>query len=166
MELKTLLLTAAIAVIGVGANAADKMYKWKDDKGILHYTETPPAGDVAYEIIEVKNQFSNDNYRPQRRNTSQQQAQPAEEKPGVPQSEVEKYKAARQHNCQVAKKNLYTLQNVARVRITDESGKERLLTDEEKQERIALSKEQVKTFCGPDTNGPEAKARSADNSMQ
>lgn len=151
------------SIIGLGSSfASEDVYQWKDDKGVNHYTQTPPL-DRPYKVIKGKESKVNpSSYRPKRNqptaNTNNQT--------NAPQSEIERYQAVRKHNCNVAQKNLLTLTNVARIRVTGSDGEERLLTDAEKKEKIALSKQQVKNFCSkefnkskdlyPDPNDPDA----------
>lgn len=42
-QLAALLLTATALVLGTGAAHA-QVYKWKDAKGVIHFSDTPPAG--------------------------------------------------------------------------------------------------------------------------
>ncbi|RMH35212.1 MAG: DUF4124 domain-containing protein [Gammaproteobacteria bacterium] len=136
----------AIAALSL---AADKMYVWKDKKGVPHYTETPPPPGIPFKVIEIQSSAQN----PAARRTSQRPTSapsPEATKTDPTKQQLDRYREARRHNCEVAKKNLYTLQNVARIKITDASGEVRLLTDEEKQQRIEESKKQIKEFCGPD----------------
>ena len=129
------------------AEAINDMYQWVDDKGITHYTQTPPL-NRPYKVIKGK-ETSRSSYR----STAQTQRRPTvSSQKTAPKSEVDRYKAARNKNCEVAKRNLNTLKNVARIRITGDDGEERLLTDKEKAEKIKLSQEQVKNFCSKDFN--------------
>ncbi len=42
---KTAILLAVLLLAGFGqALAADKIYKWTDDNGVVHYSATPPEG--------------------------------------------------------------------------------------------------------------------------
>jgi len=131
---------------------AETMYKWQDTKGVTHYTQTPPK-DVAYEVIEMKQTDSRGNRgvrpRQNRQVNSQQPGTPAVQ---APKTDVERYKAIRNNNCELSKRNLNTLTTVARIRIPDGSGGERLLNDKEKAEKVAVTKEQVKTFCSKEND--------------
>jgi len=143
--------------------ATEDVYQWKDDKGITHFTQTPPL-DKAYKVIKGKEEkFNPSNYRSNTRVNSNKMTQATS---NAASSEIERYQATRKHNCKVAQKNLLTLTNVARIRVTGSDGKERLLTDTEKADKIKLSQQQVKNFCSkefnkdkslfPDPNDPNA----------
>jgi len=131
---------------------AETMYKWQDAKGITHYTQTPPK-DAAYEVIEVKQTDSRGNRgvrSSQNRPVNPQQ--PSVAAAQTPTTDVERYRAIRNNNCELAKRNLNTLTTVARIRIPDGVGGERLLSDKEKSEKVALTQEQVKTFCSKEND--------------
>lgn len=59
--LKALLIALAFG----SANAADKIYKWVDEKGVVHYSRTPPPekADDAKIAIEDENDFKEDDPR-------------------------------------------------------------------------------------------------------
>ncbi len=141
----------AIAICVSSSVMAEKMFKWKDEKGVTHYTQTAPK-DRTYEVIEVKQSDprANGSYGNRQQRTISRQTRPVT--PQVPKTDVERYKAARNNNCEKAKRNLNTLTTVARIRIPDGVGGERLLTDREKAEKVALTQEQVKTFCSKDND--------------
>jgi len=139
----------AISVFVCSNVMAEKMFKWLDEKGVVHYTQTAPK-NKAYEIIEVKQTDSRGNTGYRSRSNRVTTSQPSPAVPQVPKTDVERYRAARNNNCELAKKNLNTLTTVARIRIPDGTGGERLLSDKEKAEKVALSQEQVKTFCSKD----------------
>jgi hypothetical protein len=114
-------------------------------------TITPPE-NTTYEVIEVKQTDTRGNKNYQRRQSNPVNTQQPAVVNQVPKTDVERYKAARNNNCDKAKRNLNTLTNVARIRIADGTGGERLLSDKEKAEKIALTEEQVKTFCSKDND--------------
>lgn len=159
-NLKNLFVIVAL-LTPFAALAINDMYQWVDEKGITHYTQTPPL-NRPYKVIKGKETSQSSS-----RSLSQTQrsSTPPSQKT-APRTEVDRYKAARNKNCEVAKRNLNTLKNVARIRITGDDGEERLLTDQEKAEKIKLSQEQVKNFCSknfnksaelfPDPNDPDA----------
>ncbi len=150
-------------VLGLATSVvAEKMYKWQDDKGVLHYTQTPPS-NVEFEVIEVAQNDQRRGVSPRNRTTDQSRVSPAAATPQVPKTDVERYKAARNNNCDLAKRNLHTLTNVARIRIPDGAGGERLLSDKEKSEKVAVTQEQIKTFCGKANDLTKADAGTAQN---
>lgn len=138
------LLSLSLATVAV----AEEMFKWTDDKGVLHYTQTPPEGR-EFEIIQVAENDSRGSASSASRTRPPEAEEPASR---IPKTDVERYIATRNNNCELAKRNLNTLTNVARIRVSDGVGGERLLTDKEKSEKVALTKEQVKSFCSKEND--------------
>jgi hypothetical protein len=51
---KTAVLLAVLLLAGFGhALAADKIYKWTDDNGVVHYSATPPEGPES-EAVSIR----------------------------------------------------------------------------------------------------------------
>jgi len=107
---------------------AAKVYQWKDDKGVTHYSDAPPPDQ------NIKGRNLAD-----KGGTPAQAAQPAA-KPVV------------NANCSNARSNLTVLQGGGQVGIDeDKDGKpDRSLNDSERANRTALAEAQIKTYCdGP-----------------
>lgn len=44
------------AVAATAGQAADKVYKWKDDKGIVHFSDAPPPKGTEFNNVKIVNQ--------------------------------------------------------------------------------------------------------------
>ncbi len=151
------LFVMAALLTPLSALAINNMYQWVDEKGVTHYTQTPPL-DKPYKVIKgIDSSPSSSSYRSHSQ-IQPRATQPAAQ-PAAPRTEVERYQAARKKNCELARRNLNTLTTVARIRITGDDGEERLLTDEEKVDKIKLSQQQVKNFCSKDPNQPSTRPK-------
>jgi len=118
-------LVAGLCLLLATPAFAAKVYQWKDDKGVTHYSDAPPPDQ------NIKGRNVAD-----KAGTSAQAAAPAA-KPVV------------NANCSNARSNLSVLQGNAQVGIDDDKdGKpDRSLNDTERANRTALAEAQIKTYC-------------------
>lgn len=140
--MKRLLFLALI--ISAQSHAAG-IKKWVDDKGQIHYGDSPPA-QVQSEPIRVTRPPS-DPGKPLPRFTSnqeQQTQQPAEQQkpaePEVPKDQAEKL-------CEEAKSDLVKLNRSETIRVRSKDGDIRVLSAEEKEERRKATEEDIEQFC-------------------
>ena len=104
---------------------AAKVYQWKDDKGVTHYSDAPPPDqNIKGRTMAEKG------------GTPVQAAQPAA-------------KPVANANCSNARSNLTVLQGGGQVGIDeDKDGKpDRSLNNSERANRTALAEAQIKTYC-------------------
>jgi len=118
-------LVAGLCLLLATPAFAAKVYQWKDDKGVTHYSDAPPPDQ------NIKGRNVAD-----KAGTSAQAAAPAA-KPVV------------NANCSNARSNLSVLQGGGQVGIDeDKDGKpDRSLNDSERANRTALAEAQIKTYC-------------------
>ena len=119
------------------ASAAGKVYKWTDEKGLVHYSERPPVGRQT-EIVKPQighsepddygNAF-NDKAKDQNKNTDA------------------KASAKDPNRCAVARKNLETLKTYARIRIEGEDGQLKYLTPQEKEKQTNDAAKAIEESC-------------------
>ena len=135
---KTLSLIFSFVLLTISFNsfAAKKiMYKWTDEQGEIHYSERAPKG-VEYTKIATyvnENSITKDTAK-------------------VPDAKVKTdissgYNNWKDENCTIATQNLDMLKNTARIGVDDGDGGKRLMTDEEKQEKINKMVEQQNKYC-------------------
>jgi len=118
--------------------AAEKiMYKWTDDKGEVHYTERAPKG-IEYTRIKTYVDSST-------AVTSKPTAVEAKKEQSTEATKA--YGTWREENCNSAKHNLDILKNRSRIGVDDGQGGKRLMSDEEKTEKIAQMEEQRDKYC-------------------
>ncbi len=118
---------------------AGDTYKWKDDKGQVVYTDTPPR-DRPFEVIKQRKYDTSEAAKPAVAESKPQTNAPANTK--APQNEAER----KQSNCDIAKRNQKTLTEVTRIRIT-ENGQERMLSDEERAAKIKAVEKDIQYWC-------------------
>lgn len=128
-----LAILAVAAVLISSAQAANEVYKWTDEKGLVHYTDAPPEGH-RYEKLNIGSSGTQ-----------------AEAPPPVVEKPVEAPKAPKpvtQSNCEIARGNLDTFANSANVSMdNDGDGKPEALDATQRAKEVARNQELVKIYC-------------------
>ena len=133
-------ISLGLCISAYSAEGISKItYKWVDQQGITQYTERPPK-DGAYEKITVHASGGEEV-------TGISAAQAANSKEEIAASPLDEIAKVNESNCKVAKQNMEVLTNVARIKVSDEKGENRILTPEEKQARLDETQRQIDIFC-------------------
>jgi hypothetical protein len=148
MDCKQLCLAMLAMAVSFGVNA--QIYTWVDDNGQTHYSQQPPASGEA-ETINVPLPPPIDQEQAQQEVDElieQQQAREtaAEEAQQEQQSEAER-QAAIEQNCATAQSNLQLYQDNPGRRFLDEEGNAYRLSEEERQQKIDETQQQIEEFC-------------------
>lgn len=152
VNIKLIILTAIFGLgIATIASASQPIYKWKDDKGNIKYTQTKPPHGVSYETInqrvsDSKPSDSLDGNTQSQTSVSDQQDKILAEQNAQKKSVEEQNREIAKKNCQIANNNLEVLGSQSRIQI-EENGKSRFLTDTERQDRLKQARENVKKYC-------------------
>ena len=137
------------------AFGATEYYTWIDENGITNYAQRNPGGYDA-ELVGSARPFG---YQRQRgRPQAQQQVSsnaglPADESGSNISIEVERAAMNRQiaevkrSNCEMGKRNLAQLEAFHRIRVRDANGVEKLLSDEEKAQRMDETRQIIRENC-------------------
>lgn len=135
------ILIALALAAAAGPVAAAKLYKWVDERGVVHYADRPPAGQ-GFEEIEIKE-------RKAAEQEDQQQTAPAQSPTeAAPAGDRISAEEARRRNCDASRSVLAQLQANERVRMdTDGDGQLEELTPAQRRAQIALYRERVATYC-------------------
>ncbi len=140
----------ASILLAVGVSPAlAGMYKWVDEQGITHYSQTPPPSGKAQQIkppptpadseAAVKRLEAQREEAQKQHEAKQQDAQESQ-KNASPQ-------AIREESCRLARQNLGTLETNTRVAIQGADGNVKRLSEEERQARLTEAKKQVEEYC-------------------
>lgn len=152
VNIKLIILTAIFGLgIATIASAAQPIYKWKDDKGNIKYTQTKPPHGVSYETInqrvsDSKPSESLDGNGQSQASASDQQDKILAEQNAQKKSVEEQNREIAKKNCEIANNNLEVLESKSRIQI-EENGESRLLTDTEREDRLKQARENVKKYC-------------------
>ena len=122
---RSLAVALALTVVAAPALAQQqqRVYQWKDAKGVTHYTDVPPTGAHQTRDIDVKD------------------GQPAKTTAAQPESE----------QCTNARANLVRLQGSGAIGVdTNGDGKpDRNMGSDERKSQLELNQAAVKAFCTP-----------------
>lgn len=156
-----LILITALTVSSA-SSAEEEYYTWVDENGITNYAERNPSGYEARFITREQQRFG---YRTEENEPEAPKVEAAEGAGGVSataeansdiDAEIADEKdridqeiaAAKKSNCNIGKLNLAQLSNYNRIKIKDDDGKVRILSDEEKQGRIDRARATIAENCG------------------
>ena len=154
---------SATLVFAMSVHAAE-YYTWVDENGVTNYSERNPQGYSA-EHVTPQSRFGL-RYSPPRESEEQAAAETDEDtgettpnSPRMSDADVEKHIAgeraridaeiakAKESNCKIGKRNLAQLEAYARIRVKDDNGQERVLTDSEKSDRVAQARQTIRENC-------------------
>lgn len=129
-------LALALA-IGATSLHAESVYKWTDKDGITHYGDQQPTGQKS-ESVDVKSGTTHSSVEgskegrpsPQERLKAMEKGKKEASKQASQSRTEEAREKLRQKNCEVARKNLKTLNTYGRIKV-QEDGEQRYLTSEE-----------------------------------
>ncbi len=141
--------SAVMAIILASASAAEAgIYKWQDEEGTWHFSETPPMSQPA-EKISVKTVPPSSEPEQDTEDSEPENEEPgtADELPLSPEI-VAAEKARKDENCKKARENLKNLLTGERIRFRDETqGEVRYLSAEEREEWKKKSQKLIAESC-------------------
>ncbi len=174
---RSLTLVLALTLTLPHAVSANEVYRWVDAQGVVHYSSVAPRGVNFERIDPGARPRALPSLANPRLQENEEDAQlpgdtPATAAPpaaGEPSAEdlglteeQQLRRAAleaqaserraqlaqqRHENCRAARRHYDELTTHSRVRIRDDSGRERLLSEEELQERLAKARDAIVTNC-------------------
>ncbi len=147
---KFLVAIVAAGVLGLAAlnaHAGQTHYRWLDDRGNPVHSDRPPPEGIDYEVVSTESSLI-------RQVDAEEGAVPPEvdPKPGNEFKQVNKSAEMQAtpknpEYCKRAQENLNTLNTSARIRLRDDNGEFRFLSEEEKAEQRAKAEEIIELYC-------------------
>lgn len=136
---------AMLALSGLPANAAEVLYRWKDDQGNPVHSDRPPPQGIDYEVISTGSSMV-------RTVEAEEGAVPLEVKPSASNDfepvEIKKTKIEKNPEyCQRARENLATLDSNVRIRMRNDQGEVRFLTEEERDIERQKAHISMENYC-------------------
>ncbi len=133
---RTFFFLISTCFLSFNSNAKDvTVYKWVDDRGIVHYGQHEP---VSEDFTEVTIESS---YSPVQAPLKHKSVEN-----DLLNNSVDVAQAS-SIQCKNAKAKLRTLNDFANVEIVDASGKTRVLSPTEKSQRREISQKEVEIYC-------------------
>ena len=145
---------ALVAGLGLLPAVAQTIYKWVDEKGVTHFTETPPPPGAKGGKIEVKptppssDRASDDPATwKERARTLEQQRHDPENAEDKARKTAQRERSEREQRCRKAHVALDQLNNVGRLYVYDAKGERQYLSDEERPAEIGKAKRAIAEAC-------------------
>ncbi|CEG55387.1 MULTISPECIES: DUF4124 domain-containing protein [Stutzerimonas stutzeri subgroup] len=142
--MRFMFLAGGLVLALCGNVMAAQVYKWVDAQGVTHFGAQPPQGQQVETVNTVT--------APAKSTTMP--APVVEDETEVDQQSVDRkvkrqvaeQEAERKRYCETMRTNLAQLQNNPRVRV-EEKGETRRITEEERQARIAETRDKIAENC-------------------
>lgn len=142
--MRFMFLAGGLLLALCGNVMAAQVYKWVDAQGVTHFGAQPPQGQQVETVNTVT--------APAKSTTMP--APVAEDETEVDQQSIDRkvkrqvaeQEAERKRYCETMRTNLAQLQNNPRVRV-EEKGESRRITEEERQARIAETRDKIAENC-------------------
>lgn len=137
-----------LVILVLAANASAAMYKWVDENGEVHYTQSPPPEGVQGETIkpppkvDTKSAVEQLDAKEKQWDDLQKQKADAAKKEAEQQDQIAKKKA----NCKLGHDKLDSYVQ-PRVKKTNADGSKEWMTEEERQAQIKEANNIIKEFC-------------------
>lgn len=152
--IRQILVAATMLALVSIASAQTGAYKWTDEDGKTHYSQTPPPETNAIRIeIEPPPASAN---KPDEKLEQQMedfdQRREARKESEIEQAAAKDAAKAKEENCRRASDNLEMLERHGQVSLR-EGDDYRKLTEEERQAKISEAQAQRKEFCEKRANG-------------
>jgi Domain of unknown function (DUF4124) len=140
-----------LSLVLLSLSAAAQMYKWVDEKGVSHYSETPPPDGKAAKI-ELKPSTGNPppvsapDWKQKELDARQQRIQ-KEQKDQQREVQEQNQAAVRHNKCLEAQRRLDIMQRPAAVYHLNEKGEKVYYDDTQREREIVELQANVKTYC-------------------
>lgn len=147
--MKTLSLAAAALLVltaALSTTAGTTHYRWLDDRGNPVHSDRPPPKGTDYEVITTGSSLI-------RKVSGDEGAVPPETAPRVgnefDQIDMEAPKEVEKNPeyCERARKNLEALENANRIRVRNDQGEMRILSDEEREAEKIKAQDAIADHC-------------------
>ncbi len=130
--------------LGTAACAAGSgVYRWTDDQGNVHYSDKPPKEAESEYIRKATGTRS----APPAPEASSEETADDKTKTAAIEGGMEVLPAKDPKLCAQGRSNLEALSGNPRIRITDEDGSKRFLTEDEKETQRANARKYIELYC-------------------
>lgn len=133
------------------ATASTGIYKWEDDQGVTHYSETPPSGRKAQQVVTPPSPSQETEEEAQERLDRLLQEQEGWKARGTKKKEEQgQQKAVKQHEderCRRAAQQISVLEQPRPVYRVNEQCEWVLLDDTKRQAEIGRFRTDIRTYC-------------------
>ena len=148
---------SAALLMSVAVTVSAEMYRWVDENGRVHYSDSPPPPNAMVEK-EIKSAPRPD-AKPAKAEPAQAQKSYVEQEAEFRKRQVEKAEQeaaaqkaqqvaeAKKHNCEQARSQLTTLKTGGRIARTNSQGEREYIDDSQITQEIANAEKAVASWC-------------------
>ena len=144
-----------VLLLFIAGGSFAAIYKWVDDKGVIHYSATPPPSGKTKEIeieaapSEKEMQQSRDRMEKlmEYQEQSDELRRESAEKKSREKSDEQRYLVESKKRCIRAQQNLHTLKKERAVYSINEKGERVYLDDVMRDAQIELMEKEINTYC-------------------
>jgi len=141
-----------IAFLIASAPAQAQLYKWVDEQGKVHYSDTPPAEkSKSKQTLNIPNQpaapAASDNKSWQEKEQDFQKRRTSEAEAATKKQKEEQEAKTKQENCAKAQQSLSQLQTNAPVYTFNEKTGRTLLNEKQRADAIEKARKAVSDWC-------------------
>ncbi|MBL4899901.1 MAG: DUF4124 domain-containing protein [Colwellia sp.] len=137
-------------IFSASATAKDiAIYRWLDENNVVHFSQHEPQNNNYSQLMT----FSS--YKAKQQATNKPLPSVDEQLTKYEKQRVEileKNKVIAEKNCKAAQINIKMLNSFSKISILDPDGKNRVLTDKEKQAQVTLSNKHIDLYCNQDSS--------------
>lgn len=126
------------------------VYRWLDENNVVHYSQQQPQSADFTQLTTISSFQASEKKpleSPQKTSVDEQISQYEKERADVLAKNAEIAKK----NCKAAQLNQQMLNSFDNVMMTSADGKERVMSDKEKKEQLALNKKHIDLYCSKDS---------------
>jgi len=141
-------IAAATALLVAPVLAQQSLYRWTDEQGNQVNSDRPPAAGVEYEVISIQSNMVQAADETSSVETEQNGA--AVDQSDPPLATLTETEAKQKQNaelCKLATENLAILSTKARIRMQDDAGEVRYLSEDEKAAQQRQAENAIKDYC-------------------
>lgn len=140
-----------LVTLGTHEAAANKIYKWVDADGTVHFSGSKPL-ETESERVNVNTGKTGANPGVEALNKLKQEADDEQDRikeEGVPAQPPVPTLSSKEasRRCKQARQDLATIQSRGQLRERDEKGNISYVSEKEKQKRIKFAKKQIREYC-------------------
>jgi len=147
MPIARVLVTTTLLCLLPLQGAVAAAYKWVDDKGETHYSQTPPSA-TQVEVIKTPSSSGSAPAAAAPQTGTSAPSEPTAGAAGTPEAAKAEDASIREKNCASARRNLeLLLKNTGEVTVKDENGLLHALTPDERKTRSEEAEKNIKEYC-------------------
>ncbi len=146
-----------LSLFSWSASAAEDYYVWVDENGVTNYAQRNPQ-DYDANLVSRTHRFG-ESFAEEKQSSPSDSPDSASKTTGSNEVDPDaviaqerealaaKIASQKKSNCNIGKKNLVRLEAFGRIRVSDDKGENRIISDEEKAAKINEARQVIRENC-------------------